>query len=230
MTSVLIIAPHPDDELLGCGGTLLRHLAEGDEVHWLIVTRMVEGIGFDPRVIQARESLIERVAEAVGFSGVHRLDLPTSRLDTLPLADLIGAMGQVVREVAPELIYLPWAHDIHTDHQVVATAGQSCTKWFRYPSVRLILAYETLSETDFVLPPGRPFTPNYFVDIERHLARKLELLSLYQEELNEFPFPRSRTAVEALARVRGAAAGCAAAEAFQLLKAIHRDGVLSLNR
>ncbi|RMG33518.1 MAG: PIG-L family deacetylase [Gammaproteobacteria bacterium] len=222
MERVLVIAPHPDDELLGCGGTLLRHLAEGDAVHWLIVTRMTPETGFDPTAIEGRERLIETVAEAVGFTGVHRLDLPTTRLDTLPVAGIVSAMAGVVDTVRPTVVYLPWAEDVHTDHQVAATAARACTKWFRHPSVSRVLAYETLSETDFVLPPGRPFTPNYFVDIEPHLARKLELLTLYQEELGDFPFPRSPTAVEALARVRGAACGCRAAEAFQLLKAVRR--------
>jgi len=222
MARILIIAPHPDDELLGCGGTLLRHIAEGDAVHWLIVTAMQTQHGYSPERIEQRARLLERVTEEVGFAARHELGLPTARLDTLPMGEIVTAIGNVVTQVAPHTLYVPHAHDVHTDHGVVATAARACSKWFRYPSVRRILAYETPSETDFALPPQGPgLTLNYYIDIGPFLERKLALLRLYEEELGDFPFPRSLRAVEALARVRGAASGCQAAEAFSLLKAIH---------
>lgn len=221
MNTVLVIAPHPDDELLGCGGTLLRHLAEGDAVHWLIVTAMTEHGGFSPEAMVRRQTQIEAVHQAMGFTARHELGLPTAYLDTLPLADIVTGIGDVVREVQPDTLYLPYGGDVHSDHGVVFAAAKGCSKWFRYPSVKRVYCYETLSETDFALPPDGPGMPiNRYVDIGQHLERKLELLSLYEGELGEFPFPRSPEAIRALAQVRGAAAGCAAAEAFQLLKEI----------
>lgn len=221
MNTVLVIAPHPDDELLGCGGTLLRHLAEGDAVHWLIVTAMTERGGFTAEAMARRQTQIEAVHQAVGFTERHELGLPTAYLDTLPLADIVTGIGDVVREVQPDTLYLPYGGDVHSDHGVVFAAAKGCSKWFRYPSVKRVYCYETLSETDFALPPDGPGMPiNRYVDISQHLERKLELLSLYEGELGEFPFPRSPEAIRALAQVRGAAAGCAAAEAFQLLKEI----------
>ena len=221
MKRLLIVAPHPDDELLGCGGTILRHLAEGAEVHWLIVTRMQAEAGFNEDRIAARKALIEKVAAAVGFTDIHRLDFPAARLDTVPLGDLVAAIGGVVDRSAADTLFIPNGSDVHSDHRVVAQAAGACSKWFRHPNVKRVLAYETLSETDFTLPPDGPgMLINYYVDIGDQLARKLELLALYEEELGDFPFPRSLTAVEALARMRGAACGCQAAEGFQLLKAI----------
>jgi len=221
MNTVLVIAPHPDDELLGCGGTLLRHLAEGDAVHWLIVTAMTEQGGFSPGAMARRRQQLAAVSEAVGFTGRHELGLPAAYLDTLPLADIVSGIGRVLSDVQPDTLYLPYGGDVHSDHGVVFAAAKGCSKWFRYPSVKRVYGYETLSETDFALPPDGPGMPiNRYVDISQYLERKLELLALYEGELGEFPFPRSPEAIRALARLRGAAAGCQAAEGFQVLKEI----------
>jgi len=221
MSIILVIAPHPDDEMLGCGGTLLRHIAEGDTVHWLIVTTMHEQHGYDRDTIQHRAGQIVQICKTAGFTTCHEPGLPTARLDTLPMGDIITALGDVVNAVQPDTLYIPYAGDIHTDHGIVATAAKACSKWFRYPSVRHIYGYETLSETDFALPPDGPGMPiQRYVDISTYLEKKLEILALYENEMGDFPFPRSREAVISLAKIRGAAAGCQAAEAFQVLKEI----------
>lgn len=221
MSCILVIAPHPDDETLGCGGTLLRHLAEGDTVYWLIVTAMHEAQNFSQKAIKRRHSQIEQVHQAIGFSGRHELELPTTRLDTLPLGDIVAAIGEVIKSVEPDTLYLPYGGDVHSDHGMVFAAAKACSKWFRHPSVRRIYSYETLSETDFALPPDGPGMPiQRYVDISAYLEKKLEILALYEGELDEFPFPRSVEAITALARLRGAAAGFQAAEAFQVLKEI----------
>src|SRR5690606_29742387 len=119
-----------------------------------------------------------------------------------------------------EILYLPNRSDVHTDHRIVFDAGAACAKWFRFPKVRQVLAYETLSETDAAVPYGESFRPNVFVDITEFLARKLEIAELFEGEVLAYPFPRSREAIEALARVRGVAAGYHAAEAFQLLRSL----------
>jgi len=221
MSTILAIAPHPDDEMLGCGGTLLRHIAEGNTVHWLIVTAMHEQHGYDTDTIQHRSRQIAQVHNAAGFAACHELGLPTTRLDILPMSDIITALGDVVNAVQPDTLYIPYADDIHTDHGIVATAAKACSKWFRYPSVRRIYGYETPSETDFSLPThGSGMPVQRYVDISIYLKKKLEILTLYENELDNFPFPRSRDAISALAKVRGAAAGCQAAEAFQVIKEI----------
>jgi LmbE family N-acetylglucosaminyl deacetylase len=223
-TDVLVVAPHPDDETLGCGGTLLRHAAIGDPVHWLIVTDVHVDHGYDRALVERRTEEIRRVADAFGFASVDNLGLPPARLDALARADLVKAISAVIRRLNPAVLYLPFRGDAHSDHAVVFDAAAACTKWFRQPSIRRVLCYETPSETDFGMRPGEPaFAPNTFVDVSRHLDRKLEIAALYEGEMGTFPFPRSPETIRALAAVRGAASGCQAAEGFLLLRDFIRD-------
>lgn len=214
---ILVVAPHADDETLGCGGTLLKHIAAGDEVHWLLFTEPTKEIGFTEARIQERNAEIEKVTKEYGFRDVIRLKFPAVRLDTVPAAERVSAVSEVFRKVQPEVVYLPHRGDVHSDHAAAFDAVVSCTKWFRYPSVRQVLAYETLSETDAALG-AEPFQANVFVDITKHLEKKLKIMAIYKGEMQAFPFPRSEVALRALAQLRGATAGCEAAEAFMLLR------------
>jgi LmbE family N-acetylglucosaminyl deacetylase len=215
---VLVIAPHPDDETLGCAGTLLRMSDSGAQLAWLIVTRISEEAGFTPERVLGRDAEIEHVRQLLGFSEVFQLSLPTRQLDAVPMAQLVERFSSVFKAFQPEHVFLPHRSDVHSDHRVVFDAGAACTKWFRHPSVRRLLCYETISETDLCLDTGSPFQPNCYVDITRYLERKLEIVAAYGSELGAFPFPRSLEAIRSLAAVRGAASGFAAAEAFQLLR------------
>lgn len=214
----IVIAPHPDDETLGCGGTLLRRRAEGASLAWVIVTGMSAETGWSAEVIERRAGEIEAVTRAYGFSRVYQLGLPPAGLDTLRISDLIAPLSAAFREFQPNEVFLPHPSDAHTDHHVVFEAAASCTKWFRYPSVQRVLCYETLSETDSGLSRSDAFRPQFFVDIGSYLEDKLRIMTHYESELGQFPFPRSLEALRALAMVRGAAAGYAAAEAFELLR------------
>lgn len=221
MTQVLVIAPHPDDETLGCGGTLLRHVLEGDAVHWLIMTGMPEGGPYSRETIAQRQQEIQAAGEAYGFTGIHRLDLPTCELDRIGKGDLIGHVGEIFKQVNPETVYLPFPGDAHSDHRASFEAALACCKWFRYPSVKRVLAYETLSETQFGIDPTTaPFQPNVFVDIGPFLERKLEIMRIFASELGRFPFPRSVEALRAQATLHGSTAGRKAAEAFMLIKEV----------
>lgn len=218
---ILAIAPHPDDETLGCGGTLLRHRSQGDEIHWLIVTRMVKEIGYMREQMARREKEIAKVAKSFGFTSVVELGFPAAGLDRVAQAKLFSAIGGAIKEIQPQIVYLPHSGDVHSDHRAVFDAVISCTKSFRNPFIRRLLSYETLSETEFGLDPnGEAFRPNVFVDVSRFVAKKMEILRIYRSELGEFPFPRSEKAVNALMTLRGSTANCKAAEAFMLLKEI----------
>lgn len=214
----LVVAPHPDDEILGCGGTLLRRIEEGGVVGWLIVTGMTVQAGWSTERISERDAEIEAVAKLVGFDKVFNLRLPTTKLDALPTSDMVSAVSSVFRSFEPDEVFVPHRGDVHSDHRVTFDAVVACVKWFRYPSVRRVLAYETVSETEFGLAKETAFQPNFFVDIGDYLDRKLEIVHVYQTELGEFPFPRSPKAIRALAEWRGASAGYLAAEAFELLR------------
>ena len=223
MNTVLVIAPHPDDETLGCGGTLLRHIANGDTVHWLIVTDMQTEYGFSEMQVNRRQTEIRKVTTAFGFSKVHSLGFPPAKLDTLPITDLVSSIGQVIKDILPTVVYLPFRGDVHTDHATVFDAAVSCAKWFRYVSILRVLCYETPSETEFGLnPEGARFSPNSFVDITPYIDRKIEIAQMYEGEMGEFPFPRSADALRALAQVRGATCGCHAAESFMVLREINK--------
>jgi LmbE family N-acetylglucosaminyl deacetylase len=192
-------------------------LRDGDEVHWLVMTTPAE----PPASAAGRHKAGElaQVAEAYGFARVHELGFTESRLDAIPLADIVERCGGIVRSSEAEVIYLPHPGDAHTDHRVAFEGGVACTKSFRYPTVRRVLVYETLSETDFgVNPDANGFRPNVFIDIGPFLDEKLKIMRTYTDELRPHPFPRSEASIRALATLRGAACGCVAAEAFMLLR------------
>jgi LmbE family N-acetylglucosaminyl deacetylase len=221
VTSVLVIAPHADDETLGCAGTLLRHRASGDVLHWVLVTGMSIEAGWSTEQIATRAAEIKAVGAMLGFSSTVELALPPSGLDALPLSSVIEPIRKAIAAVEPNVVYLPFSGDAHGDHRVVFSAATACLKSFRARAVRRILAYETLSETEFGIDPTlAPFRPNLFVNIEGWIEQKIETMRVYASEMGTFPFPRSGEAIRALAAYRGAAAGCKAAECFMLLKDI----------
>jgi len=223
MSCVLVVAPHPDDETLGCGGAILRHIARGDEVHWCIVTGMHEEAGYSADQTSARAAAIHDVAAHYGFAETHALGFATAELDRLPRSELVSAMAGVISQVAPQRVYLLHPADSHSDHRVTFEAAAARTKWFRQTSVREVLAYETLSETGFGIDPStQAFRPNVYIDISDHLEAKMAALSFYHEEFAPHPFPRSADGVRAQATLRGGESGCLAAEAFMLLRALER--------
>lgn len=216
--NTIIVAPHPDDEVLGAGGTLLRRKAEGAKVAWLIITAISVKTGWSAESVRRRAGEIQEITELLGFSTVFTLDFPTTQLDRIPMSELVAAISEVFKTFEPQEVFVPHSLDVHTDHRVVFDAVASCTKWFRQPSVKRVLAYETLSESDFGMGVGHAFRPNVFVDISPFLEQKIRAMDVYESELGVFPFPRSPDALRALASVRGAAAGYVAAEAFELLR------------
>jgi len=221
--TVLVVAAHPDGETLGCGATLLRHAHRGDTLFWCIVTAISEQYGWPRKNVKKREREIQAVSDHYGFEGVYQLGMPTARLDEQSLGDLVEALGDVVRDVKPTTIYLPFPGDVHSDHRTVFDAGYSAAKWFRYPSVKRVLVMEIPSETDFAPPFAKAvFSPNVFIDVSNHFQGKLEAMQLYAGELGEHPFPRSEQGIKALATLRGAACGCEYVEAFMLLKELQR--------
>jgi LmbE family N-acetylglucosaminyl deacetylase len=219
---ILVVAPHPDDELLGCGGTLLKRVDDGNVVGWVLMTSIKAESGWNTERIEERNLEIQCVRQGLGISTDHfyNLGFPTSELDQISTNILVSTLSSVFKDFGPEEVFLPHPGDIHSDHRITFEAAAACTKWFRYPSVKRILTYETFSETDFGLDQvAGGFRPNLFVDIMNQLDQKTSLLSIYRTELGNHPFPRSLDAVRAQALLRGAQRGVRAAEAFQILKA-----------
>ena len=219
---VLAISVHPDDETLGCGGTLLKHRAQGDALFWLIATRAIDP-QWSPETVKRKAAEIESVAEAYGMDRHIQLDFPAARLDTIPQTDLISAIRDTISEVRPEIVYIVHGGDVHTDHQAVFAAAISVLKPFHMSrfGVRRVLCYEVLSSTESA-PPQREsvFVPNVFNDITLYVRRKIEIMALYETEVQDDPLPRGPSAIEALARYRGATVGIDYAEAFMLIREV----------
>lgn len=221
MNKIMFVAPHPDDETLGCGGTILKHRAQGDEIYWLIMTNISTEEGYDKEKVQNRQQEIERVAIEYGFKDVFKLDLPTTKLDVVERSEVIKKLGNVIYKIMPEVVYLPSRNDVHSDHKVTFDVVISSTKTFRCPFIKKVLMYETISETEFA-PPLQDsfFIPNSFSDISEFLDKKISIMKIYKNETGDHPFPRSEENITALATFRGATAGVRYAESFVLLKEI----------
>lgn len=220
MKKVLFVAVHADDETLGCGGTILKHKAQGDEIHWMLMTgpTLDHPHPFTEEHIRERAERVDRVATAYGFDGLHYLGLPTQLLHALDLREIIQKVDAVIREVQPNIIYMMNCTDVHSDHRVAFDAVYACTKSFRKPFIESILMLEALSETEFALATqATNFVPNIYIDITPYMDRKLEIMQMYPTEVMKEPYPRSLSSIKALARVRGSRAGVMYAEAFQLL-------------
>ena len=214
---VLVLAVHPDDETLGCGGTLLKHKDNNDQIHLLIATSIDETHDY----YEKREREIEQISKLYGFKSVNNLRLKTMRVDEYSMSELVVKISNLINSIKPNIIYLPFLHDVHSDHRKIFEAAFSCTKSFRYPFLKKIYMMETLSETEFV--PNLihySFCPNVFVDITKYIDKKIEIMNVYQSEIDKHPFPRSKKNIKALATYRGASCGSEYAESFMLLKEI----------
>ncbi|EAJ9149512.1 PIG-L family deacetylase [Campylobacter coli] len=222
----MVIAVHPDDETLGAGGTLLKHQANGDEIHCIFCTDIFESEGFSKEQIDTREQEIQEICKNYNFASIHRLGLKTTKIDEYNTSYLVSLFSQIFTKIKPNILYLPFAYDVHSDHRIIFQAAFSCTKSFRYPSIEKILMMETLSESEFAPTlPNQSFIPNVFVDISAFFEKKCEIMKIYQSELGKSPFPRSIENIEALATFRACTMGGKEtvdtklyAESFMLLK------------
>ena len=219
LMKVLFISVHPDDETLGCGGTILKHKANGDELYWLILTKADKTIGFKEEFMIKRKAEIKAVSNLYGFKEIFRSDFITTKLHAIDFNLLIDSISKVINGVKPEAIYMNNRTDIHTDHQIAAKAILSCTKSFRYPFIKKILMYECISETEMAPPfSENMFIPNVYSDISNYIDKKVEIMKLYESEVQNPPLPRSEKNIRALARFRGASCGVDYAEAFMLVR------------
>ena len=218
----LVIAPHPDDELLGLGGTLLKKKDQGNVIGWLIMTTMDEKNGWNKDQIDTRSQEINSVRIGLGINNtkLYQLNFPTTKLDQIPISKIISKVKYVFNEFEPDEIFIPHFGDIHTDHKITFEIAASCSKWFRNKSIKRIYSYETISETEYNIKPNNNFNPNYFIDITQYMEEKLRLVNIYKSEIQKCPFPRSNEVIMALATYRGSQAGCRYAESLNLVKGI----------
>ena len=222
---ILVVAAHPDDEVLGCGGAIARHGDAGDHVQLLIVAEGATSRQQQRDRSQASVDLFaldlaaQRAASILGATGVELLDLPDNRLDSLDRLDLIKQIEERIERHQPQVVYVHHAGDVNVDHRRLHEAVVTACRPTPGHPVRRLLSYEVASSTEWQPPGSAPtFQPNWFVDISAQWPRKREALAAYASEMRPWPHARSIEAVEHLARWRGAQVGVEAAEAFCLLR------------
>lgn len=227
MNTALTVAAHPDDEVLGCGGTMARLAEEGWQVHVLILAEGAtsRAAARDRAGYQAELSDLARAAQAaaaaLGIAGVRLLAFPDNRMDGVELLDVVKQVEAEIARLKPKRIYTHHRDDLNIDHRVVHDAVSAAVRPQPATCVREVLTFEVPSATEWRLAgSGLPFVPNVFVDIAHTLDKKRRALEAYAGEMRPFPHARSIEALENLARWRGASVGMTAAEAFQLARAL----------
>lgn len=220
---VLVVAAHPDDEILGCGGTLVKHAMQGDEVHIMILAEgltsrdAVRDAELHQKELKQLHMTSQTVGSIIGATSVELCNFPDNRMDGVELLDVVKKVESVIEKYKPTIVYTHHVGDVNIDHQVAHKAVVTACRPMPGQTVQTILFFETLSSTEWQVPgEGLEFTPNWFVDIEKTFDKKMEALRCYASEMREYPHSRSCESVEILAKYRGTTIGCHLAEAFLL--------------
>lgn len=219
--TVVVVAAHADDEALGCGGTIARHVVEGDEVHIIFIADGVTSRS-DANALdhQRRQSAMEAAQSILGITSISCLGLPDNRLDQVPLLDVVQRLEPVICAHAPQVVYTHHHGDLNVDHRITHHAVLTACRPQPGCGVKEIYTFEVMSSTEWSSPDLAPFLPNLHVDITNSLATKLRALEAYNLEMREPPHSRSLSNLEYLARHRGQCMGVAAAEAFMVVRLI----------
>jgi LmbE family N-acetylglucosaminyl deacetylase len=217
-TRIVVIGAHPDDELLGAGGTLARHVLAGAEVHAVVVA---DGAGsrYPGDMMATLEKDARRAGEVIGFATMRFLALPDQRLDVEPLIELTQLLEAELDEIGPQVVLTHFPHDVNTDHgQVAKAAWTACRPYYRR-GLRRFAVFETPSSTEWAWPiDGTGFQPTLFVDVAETLDVKTEAMECYESELRDYPHPRSSRALRERAAFWGSQVGLLAAEPFRVLR------------
>lgn len=225
---VLCVAAHPDDELLGVGGTLARHAADGDDV---VVCILGDGVASRHDVIndKVRERIDQRrnrareACDCLGVTSVSFYSYPDNKFDSVPLLDVVQTIEGEIADHHPGVVYTHHYGDLNIDHELACRATVTATRPLADSGIRQVYAFETLSATEWSVPDStNVFQPTTFVDISDHLDAKLDALSVYERELRDPPHPRNVKTVRKNAEVWGAKSGVPAAEPFELLREVDR--------
>ena len=217
---ILVVAPHMDDEVLGCGGIMAKYAKEGHEVYVAVVTNG------QPPLFTKEEDDVDKAncLEAHKLLGVKEtffLDLPAAMLDTMPKYKLNGAINKVVQKLVPDELYIPHKGDMHFDHKMINEACMVAVRPRSEEAVKRVYVYETLSETEWDVPSAdNYFMPNVFVDISDYIDLKIEAMSKFSQQIIEYPSPRSKEGIRSLALNRGMTVYKKYAESFMLIREI----------
>lgn len=216
---VLIVSAHTDDEALGCGGTIARHVAEGDTIYAVF---LADGVTSRPDAssveLEQRNLAAAKAHEILGIKKAYMLGFPDNRMDSVPLLDIVQQLEGVLQEVQPEIIYTHHFGDLNVDHRVSHQAVMTACRPLPMGGGAEIYTFEVMSSTEWNSPGFAPFIPNMFVDISDFLGIKMRALEAYSEEMRPAPHSRSLDNLTELARHRGNCVGFHAAEAFMVMR------------
>lgn len=218
--NILIIAPHPDDEVLGCGGTIAKHVYNGDDVYVAIVTKGCKPLFSDESVEQVREEC----KKADAYLGVKKtifMDFPAAMIEEIPRYRFNDAFAGLIQEIKPDTVYLPHRGDMQLDHKMTVDAAMVSLRPKYKHIVKKIYAYETLSETGWDIPNvENEFIPTCYNEIDAFISKKIKAMQMFKSQIFEYPNPRSVESIRALAIYRGTMVGVKMAEAFVTIREI----------
>ncbi len=219
--TILVVAAHTDDEALGCGGTIARHVAEGDVVYAVFIADGVSSRAqVDKDDLANRNFAAERARETLGIRENFYLGLRDNRLDSYPLIEVIKPLESIIHQLNPNIIYTHHYGDLNIDHRITHQAVLTASRPIPGHCVTEIYSFEVMSSTEWSTPNHRPFIPNYFVDVEKYLDTKINALNDYRDEMRDEPHARSIKSLICLASYRGNSVGLVAAEAFAVIRMI----------
>lgn len=219
---ILVVAAHPDDEALGCGGTMARHAERGDSVHVLFLADGVSSRGSETG-LERRSEAAWKSADVLGAHPPLSLGMPDNKMDTLSLLEVVQEIETVLKEVRPTIVYTHHGGDLNVDHQVTYRAVLTACRPLPDCELQGLFTFETMSSTEWgAMLQSEHFNPVYFVDINLTLSKKISALQCYYEEMRPFPHARSYEVITSLARLRGGQNGLAAAEAFGVVRQFWR--------
>ncbi len=222
---VLVVAAHPDDEVLGCGGTVARLVREGVLCYCVILSEgVMSRYETDEALCQNEIDELaldsRKAAEILGFKQLFQYDFPDNQFDTVPLLDIVKTVEGAIEKVQPDTVLTHHSGDLNRDHELVHRAVLTATRPMAGSPVRALCAFEVPSATEWAFSQFKPFCPTLFVDIQKTLEVKLKAMAVYEGESRSFPHPRSPAGLEALGRARGVDVGAEAAEAFEVIRMI----------
>lgn len=221
MRKIAAVFSHPDDEILGCGGSLAKHIAGGDQVKILILATGLTSRGLAERdAIDALRSEGREAASALGGAEIEFADFPDNSMDSVPLIKVVKRVEEFFDNFAADVVYTHFANDLNIDHQVTASAVLTAKRPLPGTGAQEILACEVNSSTEWSAPSSNGFVPNIFQSIDGFVESKVQAMACYKGELREWSHPRSLEGIRALARWRGCSCGFESAEAFQLVRLV----------
>ena len=224
--SILVVAAHPDDEVLGCGGTIAKHAQSGDKVHILIIAEGSTSRQVKRDVKKSEEALGQlqksafKAAQILGAEKPFFGNFPDNRLDSVNLLDVIKPIEDIVKEVQPHSVYVHHGGDLNVDHEIAHRAVLTACRPLPKFCVKNIFTYETVSSTEWGVETQTPFRPTRFINITDTFPNKLNALKAYESEMRPYPHPRSIENIKCLARTRGASVGIECAEAFAVIREV----------